>query len=231
MSRIHRLFDLLQILRRHRCPVSGADLARTAGISLRTLYRDIAALQAMGAEIEGEPGVGYILRPGFLLPPLMFSEEEIEALALGARWVGKRTDKALAEAARNAIAKISAVLPSDLRHRLQDDALLVGPGWERTQSVDLKDLRRLLREERKLSMAYRDEKGLLSQRTVWPITLGFFESTRILVAWCELRQDFRHFRIDRIEAADLLPERYPRRRAALMKEWRQQNILPDSDSM
>ncbi len=87
MSRTHRLFDILQALRRRRRPVSGAELAREAGVSLRTLYRDIAALQAMGAEIEGEPGVGYVLRPGFLLPPLMFSEEEIEALALGARWV------------------------------------------------------------------------------------------------------------------------------------------------
>ena len=115
MSRTHRLFELLQMLRCRRQPVSGAALAREAGVSLRTLYRDIGALQAMGAEIDGEPGVGYVLRPGFLLPPLMFSEEEIEALALGAKWVARRTDDALSEAAGNAVAKISAVLPQELR--------------------------------------------------------------------------------------------------------------------
>ncbi len=104
------------MLRRRRRPVSGAELAREAGVSLRTLYRDIAALQAMGAEIDGEPGVGYVLRPGFLLPPLMFSEEEIEALALGARWVARRTDELLSDAARNAVAKIAAVLPQDLQN-------------------------------------------------------------------------------------------------------------------
>ncbi|MFZ3178910.1 MAG: YafY family protein, partial [Methylocystis silviterrae] len=159
MARTHRLFELLQMLRRRRQPVSGAELAREAGVSLRTLYRDIAALQAMGAEIDGEPGVGYVLRPGFLLPPLMFSEEEIEALALGAKWVARRTDDALSEAAGNAVAKISAVLPQELRTRLEDDALLVGPGWERPQHVELTLLRRALREERKLAISYRDEKG------------------------------------------------------------------------
>src|SRR5215475_4942329 len=106
MSRAHRLFDLLQMLRRHRRPVSGAVLAREAGISLRTLYRDIAALQALGAEIEGEPGFGYVLRPGFLLPPLMFSEQEIQALALGAQWVSRQTDDEFAFAARDALSKI-----------------------------------------------------------------------------------------------------------------------------
>ncbi len=111
MSRTHRLFDLMQALRRHRKPVSGAALAREAGVSLRTLYRDIAALQALGAEIDGEPGLGYVLRPGFLLPPLMLSAAEIEALALGAQWVARRTDEGLSQAARNAMAKIAAVLP------------------------------------------------------------------------------------------------------------------------
>jgi predicted DNA-binding transcriptional regulator YafY len=129
MSRTHRLFDLLQMLRRYRRPVSGAVLAREAGISLRTLYRDIAALQAMGAEIEGEPGLGYVLKPGFLLPPLMLSGAEIEALALGAQWVARRTDEELSRAAQNAMAKIAAVLPRDMRQKLDDDALIIGPGW------------------------------------------------------------------------------------------------------
>src|SRR5690242_7496446 len=115
MSRAERLLDLIQILRRHRQPVAGAVLAQELGISLRSLYRDIATLQAQGAHIDGEPGLGYILRPGFMLPPLMFSEDEIEALVLGSRWVTERGDLRLADAARNALAKIAAVLPPDLR--------------------------------------------------------------------------------------------------------------------
>src|SRR5437660_11613561 len=115
MSRAERLLELIQRLRSHRYPVSGASLAADLGISLRTLYRDIASLQAQGARIDGEPGVGYVLRPGFMLPPLMFSQEEIEALVLGSRWVAERTDAALKHAANNALAKIAAVLPSDLR--------------------------------------------------------------------------------------------------------------------
>jgi predicted DNA-binding transcriptional regulator YafY/glutathione S-transferase len=230
MSRTHRLFELLQMLRRRRRPVSGAELAREAGVSLRTLYRDVAALQAMGAEIDGEPGVGYVLRPGFLLPPLMFSEEEIEALALGAKWVARRTDDSLSDAARNAVAKISAVLPQDLKARLDDDALIVGPGWERPQHVELRLLRRALREERKLAISYRDEKGARTERVIWPVALGFFESARVLAGWCELRAAFRHFRTDRIETARILETRSPRRRQTLVKEWRL-NMLTEADSI
>jgi predicted DNA-binding transcriptional regulator YafY len=229
MSRAERLFDLLQILRRHRRPVSGAVLAREAGISLRTLYRDIASLQAMGAQIEGEPGIGYVLKPGFLLPPLMFSAQEIEALALGLQWVGRRTDEGMGQAARNVMAKVAAVLPADLRERMEDDALVVGHGWDRPQPVDLALLRHALNEGRKLSIAYTDEKGARSERIIWPVSIGFFESTRVLVAWCELRKSFRHFRTDRIEAAEILPERLPRPRRQLMKEW-QKTLLPESDS-
>ncbi len=128
MSRSQRLLDLLQILRSHRMPVSGVALAAKTGVSLRTLYRDIATLQAQGADIEGEAGVGYVLRPGFLLPPLMFSQHEIEALVLGSRWVAGRADAGLAEAARAALVKIGAVLPEALREELDHSTLLVGPG-------------------------------------------------------------------------------------------------------
>jgi predicted DNA-binding transcriptional regulator YafY len=229
MSRTHRLFDLLQILRRHRHPVTGTVLAGEAGISLRTLYRDIAALQALGAEIDGEAGVGYVLKPGFLLPPLMFSAHEIEAMALGLQWVRRRTDAGMAEAAHNAMAKVSAVLPSELRQHFEDDALVIGPGWERPQTVDLALLRRALHEEKKLAMTYTDEKGAKTQRTVWPVTLGFFETTRVLVAWCELRQDFRHFRADRILAAEMQAERPPRPRRILTQEWRK-TLLTETDT-
>src|SRR6201988_957718 len=127
MSRAERLLALIQALRRHRRPVSGAALAEELGVSLRTLYRDIQTLIAQGAQIDGEAGVGYVLRPGFMLPPLMFSEEEIEALVLGSRWVHQRADRALADAAANVLAKIGAVLPKDLRDTLDESGLLIGP--------------------------------------------------------------------------------------------------------
>ncbi|GAB3386355.1 HTH domain-containing protein [Azotobacter armeniacus] len=230
MPRTTRLFDLLQVLRRHRWPVSGATLAAELGVSLRTLYRDIAALQAVGAEVEGEPGIGYVLKPGFVLPPLMFSEEEIEAMAQGLRWVSRRGDNELATAAGEALAKVAAVLPGELRHKLEDSPLEVGPGWTRPQTVALKHLRRAIREERKLAIRYRDERGRLSSRTIWPFILGFFDATRVVAAWCELRQDFRHFRADRIESTEATGERYPRRRHALRKEWRER-MLTRTDSV
>ena len=142
MSRSERLLNLIETLRRHRLPVSGRTLAEETGVSIRTLYRDIASLQAQGATIEGEPGVGYVLRPGFMLPPLMFSEDELEALVLGQRWVAKRADKRLGDAAENALAKISAVLPADLRDKVDANGLLVGPSaGQPPERIDLADIR------------------------------------------------------------------------------------------
>lgn len=222
MSRSERLFDLLHALRRHRRPVSGKVLAEEIGVSIRTLYRDIASLQGFGAAIEGEPGVGYVLRPGFLLPPLMFTPEEIEALVLGSRWVADRADNPMRDAARSALARIAAVLPADLRNNLDTSALLIGPGTAiPTDTVDLALLRKAIRAERKLGLAYRDGTGLASERIIWPFALAFFDSVRVLVGWCELRQGFRHFRTDRIASATPLETRYPRRRQALLKEWRE----------
>jgi predicted DNA-binding transcriptional regulator YafY len=220
MSKRHRLFDLMQMLRRHAHPVSGDTLASEAGVSLRTVYRDIATLQAMGAEIDGEPGVGYVLRPGFLLPPLMFSEEEIQALALGAQWVRRQTDESLAFAAHNALAKIAAVLPAEQRHKIDDNSFHVSRRAPQARTVDLGVLREAMREQRKLRIGYRDEKGSRTERTIWPIMLGFFEARRIIAGWCELRKDFRTFRSDRIASVKLLRDRYPGRRRDLVKQWR-----------
>ncbi len=222
MSRAERLLHLMQILRRHRQPVSGAALAAEIDVSLRTLYRDIVSLQNQGATIEGEPGVGYVLRPGFLLPPLMLSREEIEALVLGSRWVAERTDSRLAESARQALAKIAAVLPEDLRHELDTSSLLVGPGEVLAGSdTHLAQLRAAIRGERKLDIEYRDGQGQASQRVIWPFALGFFDRVRMVAAWCEQRREYRHFRADRIVALHTLEETYPRRRHAMLKEWRQ----------
>src|SRR3954468_18910254 len=151
MSRAQRLLDLIQALRRHRRPVSGATLADEAGVSLRTLYRDIETLKAQGAHIDGEAGVGYLLRPGFMLPPLMFSEEEIEALVLGSRWVSERADGLLGKAARNVLAKIGAVLPDDLRDSIDASGLLIGPGAPiAAGDGELAAIREAIRAERRL---------------------------------------------------------------------------------
>jgi predicted DNA-binding transcriptional regulator YafY len=227
MSRAQRLLDLIQILRRHRQPVAGTALADELGISLRTLYRDIATLQAQGARIDGEPGMGYILRPGFMLPPLMFSEEEIEALVLGSRWVAERGDARLGAAARNALAKVAAVLPPDLRESLDATALLVAPaGPVAAGDAELAAIRQAIRTERKLAIEYRDANALPTERTIWPFALGYFERVRVVAAWCELRQDFRNFRTDRISALTPTEIRYPRRRQVLIREWREKDGIP-----
>jgi len=228
MSRSERLLALLQVLRRHRRPVSGRTLAEELGVSLRTLYRDIASLQAQGAAIEGEAGLGYVLRPGFTLPPLMFSPEEIEALVLGARWVSERADDELAQAADDALAKIAAVLPGGLRDRIETSPLLVGPAEAHQAAAEerLAVVRQAIHDQSKLRIAYRDAEGMPSERTVWPFALGFFDRARVLIAWCELRQAFRHFRLDRIAGLEI-GGRYPRSRLALLSDWRaQERVAP-----
>ena len=203
-------------------------LANELDISLRTLYRDIEALKAQGAHIDGEAGVGYVLRPGFMLPPLMFSEEEIEALVLGSRWVSERADGPLGKAARNVLAKIGAVLPGDLKDSIDASGLLIGPGEPiAAGDAELAAIRQAIRAERKTRIVYTDEQASATKRTVWPFALAFFDRTRVVVAWCELRQGYRHFRTDRITALDVTPRRYPRPRAALLKEWRTLRDVPE----
>lgn len=228
MSRSQRLLDLIQALRRHRRPVSGAALAEEVGVSLRTLYRDIETLRAQGAHIDGEAGIGYVLRPGFMLPPLMFSEDEIEALVLGSRWVSERTDTPLGDAARNALAKIAAVLPDDLRDSLDASNLLIGSGEPLAAGdAELPAIRAAIRTERRLQIAYADGSGRSTRRTIWPFALAFFDRVRVVVAWCELRNDYRHFRTDRITALMPTDKRYPKRRLALLKEWRQREGISE----
>jgi predicted DNA-binding transcriptional regulator YafY len=227
VARSERLLELIQLLRRHRWPVSGQVLADELGVSLRTVYRDIQTLIGQGASIDGEAGIGFVLRPGFVLPPLMFTDEELEALVLGSRWVAQRTDAPLARAAMNVIAKIAAVLPDDLREGIDSTGLLAGSGPEAAaKPIDLAPIRSAIRAEQKLVLHYLDRKGERTRRTVWPIALGYFERVRVLAAWCELRQDFRHFRTDRIITLRRTDRRYPERRRALMKAWQEIEGIP-----
>lgn len=226
MSRTDRILELLDILRRHRGPVTGARLAQELSVSLRSLYRDIDALRRRGAEIDGEAGFGYVLKPGFLLPPLMFSRAEIEALVLGSRWVAKRGDPELAAAAAKALAKIKAVLPDDLREEAEAAGLVIGPSAVLPACIDLRVVREAIRRERKLVINYKDKGERISRRSVWPFALAYFDHVHVLAAWCELRQDFRHFRVDRIASLEIDETRYPRRRAALLSAWREGEGVP-----
>ena len=220
MSRTSRLFMLLDALRGHRRPVTATRLAETLSVSLRTIYRDIGTLVELGAPIDGEAGIGYVLRTGFFLPPLMFTEDELEALVLGARWVERQGDTGLARAAGTALAKIATASPQDLRDSLADAGLwaprFTSPG---AAELPLQPIREAIRREHKLRIAYVNESGETSERVIWPIALAFMEKARVLAAWCELRNGFRHFRADRIRHLTSLQLRYPTRRAALVKQW------------
>jgi len=210
--------------------VTAARLADQLEVTIRTVYRDIATLQALGAPVDGEAGIGYLLRPGFLLPPLMFKEHELEAMALGARWVVDRADTELGQAARSALARIAAVLPARLRRDLEETPLIVGPGRaSRDRDTELVKLRRAIRLQRKVSLRYRSRAGDTTERVVWPFALSFFNSVRIVVAWCELRQDYRSFRTDLIDQTKLLSESYPRHRSTLLAEWQAREGIRPQD--
>ncbi len=219
LSRASRLLDLLQALRRRRHPVTAGTLAGELGVSVRTVYRDIATLTAQGAAIEGEAGIGYVLRPGYLLPPLRFTGDELDALILGLRLVRQRGDDILEHAAANVIAKISAVLPDTHGEEVETSGMLAGPAG-RNEMPCLAVIRQAIRDETKLHLRYTDKKEHTTERLIWPVAIGFFEAAEVLAAWCEKRADFRHFRLDRIVAVTPGRERYPRRRRILLAEWR-----------
>jgi len=220
MDKTERLFSIMDTLRRHRQPVTAAALAEEQGVSVRTLYRDVQTLIGLGAPIDGEAGIGYVLRPGFFLPPLMFSPEELEALVLGARWVQGRPDESLSLAATKALGKIATASPEDLRDRIETTGLWAVQGtWNQEKEPLLAVIREAMRIERVLTISYADEAGRVSERPIWPVTLAYYDEKQIVGAWCTLRQAFRNFRVDRIRAAVQGEERFGKRRVILMKEW------------
>jgi predicted DNA-binding transcriptional regulator YafY len=220
MRRADRFLRIIQILRRHRRPVRGQVMAEELEVSLRTLYRDIADLITDGVPIRGEAGIGYVLGEGYDVPPLMFNADELEAVMLGLRWVARRGDSDLSRAAQDTTAKIGAVLPSALKPLLFESGLLAPPVYSKTaDTVDVSLLRQAVREQRKVELVYRDEDGKDSQRIIWPIGIAYFDAQRLVIAWCELRQDFRSFRTDRMIKANVTHEKYVERRKVLLKRW------------
>lgn len=220
MTRTERLLMLLQVLRSYRYPVSGQRLATRMNISLRTLYRDIATLQAQGADIQGEAGVGYILKPSFFLPPLMFSQIEMEALLLGVQWVSQYGDAPLAKAAVDALNKVTDVLPTNIKKGMNAFTLRVGPpAKESLIKENLNTLRDAIRNQKKVRLNYQTQEGKISQRIVWPFTIGYFTDGRILVAWCEKQQAYRHFNTSGIIFAEILNESYSCSIDSLFHKW------------
>jgi len=220
MRRADRLFQIIQILRRSTRPVTAAALGQELEVSKRTVYRDVADLIGQRVPIEGEAGLGYLIAPDYDMPPLMLTPDELEAVTLGAQWVAGRSDKALSNAARDVIAKIAAVVPERLRSFIVESSVGVKPTVaEPAEGVDPSHLRSAIRESRKLRLRYRSEAGEETERTVWPVILGYAETTRMLIAWCELRQGFRHFRTDRIIEVETLDESIGLRRGELRRRW------------
>jgi predicted DNA-binding transcriptional regulator YafY len=231
MRRAERLLQLIQVLRRHRRPVTAEVIAAELEVSVRTVYRDVAALQGDRVPVRGEAGIGYVLDDGFDLPPLMFDADEIEAVILGLRWVERRGDRDLADAARDVVAKIGAVLPQRLKPLLFDAGLLVPPPYSPVaDNIDVGKVREAIRLGRKLTLHYRDESGAETERTIWPLALSYFDAVRLVVGWCELRSAFRHFRTDRIASMTMLDRTYPGRRAVLLKQWYEEvrHCTPDA---
>ncbi|WCN10894.1 helix-turn-helix transcriptional regulator [Marinomonas mediterranea] len=229
MTRSQRLLELLDLLRQSRRPVTAKQLAERLGISVRSVYRDILTLQEQGAQIEGEAGVGYVMQDGFWMPPLMFSEQELEAIVLGMRWASKQTDSEMQSHAVSALAKIRNALPDDLDDKVLHNTLLVPPPQKsKTENVSkdiLIPLRQAIREEKIVQFDYKSLDGKASSRTVWPFALGYFESVSVLVGWCETRNANRHFRTDRIGNLTLLEERYPKSKRVLAAEWKKENRI------
>lgn len=200
MRKASRLFEIIQILRLARRPVTAARIAEALEVTVRSIYRDIGALQAMRVPIEGERGIGYILRPGFDLPPLMFSIEEVEAMVLGLALIERTGDAELTAASRRAGAKVAAAVPAPLRQVLSSRTLHAwGGAASAPEAIDLALVRRAIRDEEKLLFDYRDEEGRASRRVVRPLALIYYSEVFVIVAWCELRAAIRNFRADRVE--------------------------------
>lgn len=215
-----RLFSIIQTLRAAKRPITAQQLRGQLEVSLRTIYRDIAELQAQNVPIEGEAGVGYILRRGYDMPPLMLTPDELEAALLGAQWVAERGDTKLADGANSLIAKLNSVIPQHLK-QIIDSSVVAAPCLTpiTPDSVDPERLREVMRERNKIEIEYINGAGQRTKRTIWPFMLAYFETVKLVVAWCEKREGFRHFRTDRIMHMQVLDEKFPTTSDKLKRDW------------
>jgi predicted DNA-binding transcriptional regulator YafY len=220
MRRADRLFDIIQALRAAKRPMTAADLAEQLEVTKRTIYRDIATLQARRVPVEGAAGLGYVLRQGFDLPPLMFTPDEIEAIVVGARLIRRTGDPGLQAAASSVLSKVTVALPPHLRDHLDLPPVYVSPyGAHPPTAVDLGEVRQAIRDRHKLLLDYVDGDGARSQRVIWPLAIAYFVEVTLVCGWCELRRDHRNFRADRITQLRSLPEAFPADDGKLLQDW------------
>jgi predicted DNA-binding transcriptional regulator YafY len=210
MRRADRPFDILRILRAAERPVTAAVIADELEVTVRTVYRDVATLQARRIPIEGAAGVGYVLRRGFDLPPLMFTEDEAEAIAVGVRLLARTGDPGLQKAAESVLSKVTLVVPDPLRDYLNATPVYVSKsGAPVPARRDLPTtIRHAIRDGRKMRIAYQDENGRQTHRVIQPFAVAYYVEATLVCAWCELRNDIRHFRTDRVVSADVLNESF-----------------------
>lgn len=219
MRRGDRLFEIIEILRRARGPISGESIGEELGVTKRTIYRDIAALMAQGVPIEGEAGVGYVLESGFHMPPLILTSDEIEAAILGAQWVRTRGEPEMVLAADKLLTKIETVSPSRFLTSFVEPVTSVAPVEAKEEILSAERIRQAIRAHLKIEVTYRDGLGGVTDRILWPILLGYRDAGRIIAAWCELRQGFRYFRTEHIVSGQVLETKIPRRMDLLRAEW------------
>ena len=212
-----RMFDIIQLLRKATRPLTAQQMADTLEVTKRTIYRDIAALQSTRVPIEGEAGIGYILRPGFDLPPINFDLEEAEAITVGLSMIARTGDKGLERAATRAARKLSDAT------QLSETLFSSSWGAKAPGNIDLSAIRDAIRQEAKIALSYCDVNGGLTERTILPVALIYYSEAVVVAALCEMRGDFRHFRPDRMVACTILSDRFTGKGQGLRREWAAQH--------
>lgn len=223
MSRSTRMFEIIQILRGAAQPLTALEIGDILEVSKRTVYRDIVTLQSMRVPIAGAAGVGYIMRPGYDLPPISFSEDEIEAISVGLALLRRTGDSGLQNVADRVAGKIRDALPDENKAHINNRALQVS-GWNSVpaSTIETRLLRQAIREEKKLQLTYEDGEGSRSLRIIYPLAVIYYIDVIVLAAWCELRTDFRHFRVDRFVDIKVLGETFHDEGAVLRDKWHEQ---------
>lgn len=224
MSRSIRLLNLLQQLREARYPITAQVLADRMGISVRSVYRDIDSLREQGVAIEASAGIGFQLKEDIVLPPMTLNENEVEAIFLALHWLKSVPDQSLQSASTSVLAKLNSVLPEHRQYLLQQTTLRAFNTWLPVDENRVELVRLAIRQQVKILLHYHDEQQRSSVRTLWPFALGYFNDKIVLAAWCELRQDFRHFRLDRIQQLSLSQELYPSFKQKLFEQWWAQEL-------
>lgn len=229
MSRSIRLLNLLQYLREAKYPVTSQMLAEQLGISQRSIYRDIETLRQQGVQIDACAGMGFQLKEDFFLPPITLNETEVEAIFLALHWLKSVPDGELQCASSAVLTKLNSVLPVHRQHLLEQTTLRAFNVWLPVNMKILEEIRMAIRLQVKISVMYWDEQKRESHRILWPFAMGYFNDKIMLAAWCELRQAFRNFRIDRIQQLHLSQEIYPQFKQKLFHQWWTQEVCATTD--